>query len=231
MQRNHSFPHASPALSLVPIRTSRAMQRSFTLTLLLLLAAGLLCSTAARAEDTLTTAPAVTITPTVGPPTTQVLVSGFGFDPYATVDIYFDITHLAQTTTNAAGAFGGGGSFQGGIPCAGAGFRDSRKPLDHGAGALRAEVGAEILPGTDGLGAVSLWARPPGLEPLRECSKRGQRGRPRPALELPDRWHSRFFAGGGYWHGVCRLRGQEPIRPERQYGHAAMAIHDRGGGR
>jgi len=92
------------------------MQRSFTLTLLLLLAAGLLCSTAARAEDTLTTAPAVTITPTVGPPTTQVLVSGFGFDPYATVDIYFDITHLAQTTTNAAGAVGGGGSFQGGIP-------------------------------------------------------------------------------------------------------------------
>jgi len=116
MQRNRSFADASPALSLVPIRTSRAMQRSFTLTLLLLLAAGLLCSTAARAEDTLTTAPAVTITPTVGPPTTQVLVSGFGFDPYATVDIYFDITHLAQTTTNAAGAFGGGGSFQGGIP-------------------------------------------------------------------------------------------------------------------
>src|SRR5208337_3493630 len=54
---------------------------------------------------------------------------------------------------------------------AGACVRGSRKPLDHGAGALRAEVGAEILPGTDRLGAVSLWTRPHRPEPLRECSK------------------------------------------------------------
>jgi outer membrane protein assembly factor BamB len=115
MQRNHSFPDASPAPRFIPTDTSGAMQRFFTLMLLLLLTAGLFCSAAARADQTPTTAPAMTITPTVGPPTTKVLVSGFGFDPYATVDIYFDITDLAQATTNAAGAFGGGGSLQGGI--------------------------------------------------------------------------------------------------------------------
>ena len=115
MQRNRSFADASPALRFSPLGSSRAMQKSFTLTLLLLLTACLLCSTVARAKQTPTTAPAVTITPTVGPPTTRVLVSGFGFDPYATVDIYVDTTDLAQTTTDGAGAFGGGGSFQGGI--------------------------------------------------------------------------------------------------------------------
>ena len=47
------------------------------------------------------------ITPTVGPPTTNVLVSGTGFDPYAAVDIYFDLTDLALAVTNGAGAFGG----------------------------------------------------------------------------------------------------------------------------
>ena len=90
------------------------MRQSFTLTLLLLLTAGLLCSTVARAEETPTPAPTVTINPTVGPPTTNVLVSGFGFDPYAAVDIYFDLTDLALAVTNGAGGFGGG-SLQGGI--------------------------------------------------------------------------------------------------------------------
>ncbi len=115
MQRNHSFPDASPALRFIPTLTGCAMQKSFTLTLLLVLTACFFCSAVAGADQTPTTAPAMTITPTVGPPTTRVLVSGFGFDPYATVDIYFDTTDLAQATTNAAGAFGGGGSLQGGI--------------------------------------------------------------------------------------------------------------------
>src|ERR1019366_6103963 len=51
--------------------------------------------------------PAVIVTPTLGPPTTNVLVWGTGFDPYAAVDIYFDTTDLALATTNGAGAFGG----------------------------------------------------------------------------------------------------------------------------
>src|ERR1035441_2965938 len=108
MQCIQSFPDASPGLKFVPLRTASAMQRYSTLTLLLLLlTACLLCSTVSRAEETLATAPAVTITPTVGPPTTNVLVWGTGFDPYAAVDIYFDTTDLALATTNGAGAFGG----------------------------------------------------------------------------------------------------------------------------
>ncbi len=81
--------------------------------LLLLLPAALVCSTAA-ANQTPTIAPTVTIRPAVGPPTTEVLVSGFAFDPFASVEIYFDATDLVQVTTNAAGAFGGA-SFQDGI--------------------------------------------------------------------------------------------------------------------
>ena len=109
MQSNRSSPEASPAFRFA----SNAMQKSLTLMLLLLLTTFLLCGTAAAADQTLTTTPAMTIWPTVGPPTTQVLVSGFGFDPHATVDIYFDATHLAQVTTNGMGAFGGGGPLQG----------------------------------------------------------------------------------------------------------------------
>jgi outer membrane protein assembly factor BamB len=115
MLSNRSFPDASPALRFIPFRSSSAMQKSFTLTLLLLLTAALLCGTAARADQAPATPPALTITPTVGPPTTSVMVSGFGFDPYATVDLYFDTTDLARATTDGSGAFGGGGSFHGGI--------------------------------------------------------------------------------------------------------------------
>jgi outer membrane protein assembly factor BamB len=90
------------------------MYRSLTLTLLLLLTACLLGSTMATAEENLATIPAIVINPTVGPPTTKVSVSGIGFDPYAAVDIYFDLTDMALTVTNGAGAFGGG-SILGGI--------------------------------------------------------------------------------------------------------------------
>jgi hypothetical protein len=105
MRRNRYFADASPAPRFIPFRTSNATHRCFTLTLLLLLTACLLCSTVATAEETLTPAPTITLTPTVGPPTTKVAVSGSGFDPYAPVDIYFDKTELAVTTTNGAGAF------------------------------------------------------------------------------------------------------------------------------
>jgi outer membrane protein assembly factor BamB len=114
MQCNRYFVDASSPLRFIPFRTSSAMQRSFILTLLLLLSAFLFCSTVALAEETLTTAPAVKINPAVGPPTTTVLVSGTGFDPYAAVDIYFDTSDLALATTNGAGTLGGG-SLLGGI--------------------------------------------------------------------------------------------------------------------
>ena len=50
--------------------------------------------------------PNVYVTPTVGPPTTTVFVSGNGFDPFAAVDIYFDTTDLAIVRTDVNGAFG-----------------------------------------------------------------------------------------------------------------------------
>ncbi len=108
MQCNRYSADASPAPRFISIRTSTAMHRSFALMLLLLLTTCLLCSTAATAEENLRTLPALTINPTFGPPTTNVLVSGTGFDPYAAVDIYFDTTDVAMAVTNGAGAFGGG---------------------------------------------------------------------------------------------------------------------------
>jgi outer membrane protein assembly factor BamB len=114
MQCNRSFVDPSPALSFNPVHTSSARQGSFTLTLLLLLlSACLLCSTVVKAEEIPTTTPAITINPTVGPPTTNMLVSGTGFDPNVAVDIYFDKTDLALATTNGAGAFGRGSVFGG----------------------------------------------------------------------------------------------------------------------
>jgi glucose dehydrogenase len=59
------------------------------------------------------TNPAIIINPTVGPPTTTVLVAGSGFDPYAAIDVYFDTTDMALVVTNGAGGFGGGSVQQG----------------------------------------------------------------------------------------------------------------------
>lgn len=46
--------------------------------------------------------------PTQGPPTTNVLIQGAGFDPLTAIDVYFDSTKLASTTTDKNGAFGNG---------------------------------------------------------------------------------------------------------------------------
>ena len=46
--------------------------------------------------------------PTVGPPTTNVLLQGVGFDPLTAIDIYFDDSVLASTTTDTNGSFGQG---------------------------------------------------------------------------------------------------------------------------
>ena len=112
MKRIHSSLYALPGSKFVS-----AMRQSFTLTLLfsLLLAAGLFCSTAVRAQEGPILAPVVRINPTAGPPTTTVMVQGNGFDPYAAVDIYFDLTDVALAVTNGGGSFGGG-ALQGGIP-------------------------------------------------------------------------------------------------------------------
>ena len=84
-----------------------ACSRVMVLLLLVLVVCGL-CNVMVAGTTSPATTPVVTIKPTVGPPTTSVLVSGSGFDPNARVDIYFDTTDLATTTTNSSGSFGGG---------------------------------------------------------------------------------------------------------------------------
>jgi outer membrane protein assembly factor BamB len=50
-------------------------------------------------------APAVTTSPTVGPPTTKTTVSGSGFGSIETVDVLFNLTRVGSATTDATGAF------------------------------------------------------------------------------------------------------------------------------
>ena len=117
MHCHHSSLGASPGSLSIPWSTTKATRASrLTLLLPLLMTICLVCSGIASAAETTITAPAVIIMPTVGPPTTTVLVSGGGFDPYSAVDIYFDTTDLALATTNGAGVFGlVAGSSQSGI--------------------------------------------------------------------------------------------------------------------
>ena len=49
--------------------------------------------------------PAVSLSPTSGPPTSKLLVSGGGFMPYAEIDIYFDIKDVAKAIANGSGSF------------------------------------------------------------------------------------------------------------------------------
>jgi outer membrane protein assembly factor BamB len=49
--------------------------------------------------------PVFWVTPTVAPPTTQVLASGSGLPPSLPLKLYFDNTQIGQVTTNAQGAF------------------------------------------------------------------------------------------------------------------------------
>jgi hypothetical protein len=49
--------------------------------------------------------PAISLSPTDGPPTTSLLVSGSGFAPNAKIDIYFGTQDEAVAMTNGAGSF------------------------------------------------------------------------------------------------------------------------------
>jgi hypothetical protein len=48
--------------------------------------------------------PAISVSPTAGTPTSTITVSGSGFDPTASVDVFFDTTDIALLATNASGA-------------------------------------------------------------------------------------------------------------------------------
>lgn len=50
---------------------------------------------------------AISLSPTSGPPTTNLRVSGSGFTPYAKVDVYFGTKDEALATANAKGSFAG----------------------------------------------------------------------------------------------------------------------------
>ena len=81
---------------------------SLAVLLLLFLAPGVLCNATEDRAMNASAATTIRINPTVGPPTTALLVSGSGFDPSAEVNIYFDAAILAMVTTNGTGSFGGG---------------------------------------------------------------------------------------------------------------------------
>ena len=49
--------------------------------------------------------PAVSLSPKSGPPTTKLLVSGSGYEPYAEIDIYFDTKDEAKVIANGSGSF------------------------------------------------------------------------------------------------------------------------------
>jgi outer membrane protein assembly factor BamB len=100
----------------IPHGTTSGAYRPFALLVLLFLLGILfLLSLKAGGEETAgPTAPMIWITPSAGPPTSRVLVSGSGFDPYAAVDVYFDLTDLALTVTDGKGGFGTAPSPNGG---------------------------------------------------------------------------------------------------------------------
>jgi outer membrane protein assembly factor BamB len=50
-------------------------------------------------------APSITLSKTTGPPTSRIIVSGRGFTPNASVDIYFDTKDEAVAVANSTGAF------------------------------------------------------------------------------------------------------------------------------
>src|SRR5689334_6846490 len=52
-------------------------------------------------------AASVSALPAAGPPTSRATVSGSGFQPGETVDLFLDTTHLAAVTADAGGAFAG----------------------------------------------------------------------------------------------------------------------------
>ena len=51
--------------------------------------------------------PAISLSPTEGPPTTSLKVSGSGFAPHAKIDLYFDTKDEALAVANAKGTFSG----------------------------------------------------------------------------------------------------------------------------
>jgi hypothetical protein len=62
-------------------------------------------------STTASAAPSITLSKHVGPPTSQILVSGRGFEPNVGVDIFFDTKDEALVVTNSEGKFHHAGAY------------------------------------------------------------------------------------------------------------------------
>jgi len=102
VQPHSSFLGASPNSRFLTARAIGAIRLALLLSIVLM--TGLLCS---GTNPAATNTPTLLITPAYAPPGTNISLWGSGFDPFSSVEIYCDAIHLATTTTNAAGAFGG----------------------------------------------------------------------------------------------------------------------------
>ena len=97
MQSPHFILSASQRLNSICIRADRAVQ---LLTTLLVFSLCLFPSVAVAQS------PHIYVSPQVGPPTSQAQVVGNGFDPNATIDLYFDSTDVGLVVTDNNGSFG-----------------------------------------------------------------------------------------------------------------------------
>ena len=98
MMRTHHFPlRASQRLNSIRFPAKAAVR---LLTTLLVFSLCLFPNIATAAS------PHIYDSPLFGPPTSQVQVAGTGFDPNASIDVYFDSTDVGVTVSDSNGAFG-----------------------------------------------------------------------------------------------------------------------------
>jgi len=100
-------------------------------------------------------APALTLTPTSGPPTKQVTASGTGFSAFEAVDLYFDTEDLCLGVTDETGAFSSTLKVPSAAP--------PRHPLDHRGGPQVGIRRPEVLHRPDQLDPIPLRPQAPGL--------------------------------------------------------------------
>ncbi len=105
MRLDRFLPSESRRLNSVRVSAKGAMQL-LTFALLAFLLICVLPGTAIEQQNP--ASPQLYELPAAGPPTTFVSLQGVHFDPVTAIDIYFDSTQLASTTTDKNGAFGNG---------------------------------------------------------------------------------------------------------------------------
>jgi len=105
MRFSSSYRCASQRLNSIRIPANVAVQ---VLTFIFFVFVLCLLPSTASGQANVTTSTQIWDLPVSGPPTTNVLLQGVGFDPLTAIDVYFDSTVLTSTTTDKNGAFGNG---------------------------------------------------------------------------------------------------------------------------